>query len=53
MRVDDDSGEAVTGGEMLLRAGDFDGAIANCHEANLKGPHFADPLAKWTMAHGG
>jgi predicted Zn-dependent protease len=31
-------------GEMLLRKGDLDGAIAKFTIANQKGPHFADPL---------
>jgi predicted negative regulator of RcsB-dependent stress response len=34
-------------GEMLLRKGDVDGAIAKFTIANRKGPHFADPLEMW------
>ncbi|HEY3778055.1 MAG TPA: hypothetical protein VGL35_08345 [Rhizomicrobium sp.] len=37
-------------GEMLLRNGDFDGAIAKFAAANSKGPHFADPLEMWGEA---
>jgi tetratricopeptide (TPR) repeat protein len=37
-------------GEMLLHKGDYDGAIARFREANLKGPHFADPLEMWGEA---
>ena len=37
-------------GEMLLRKGDFDGAIAKFEVANRKGPHFADPLDLWGEA---
>jgi tetratricopeptide (TPR) repeat protein len=37
-------------GEMLLRKGDLDAAIAKFHEAILKGPHFADPLEMWGEA---
>ncbi|HEY1614088.1 MAG TPA: hypothetical protein VGF97_10395 [Rhizomicrobium sp.] len=37
-------------GEMLLRHGDYDGAIAKFHVANVKGPHFADPLEMWGEA---
>jgi tetratricopeptide (TPR) repeat protein len=37
-------------GEMLLRKGDFDGAIAKFTIANQKGPHFADPLEMWGEA---
>jgi tetratricopeptide (TPR) repeat protein len=37
-------------GEMLLRKGDFDGAIAKFALANQKGPHFADPLEMWGEA---
>ena len=37
-------------GEMLLRKGDFDGAVANFTIANQKGPHFADPLELWGEA---
>jgi tetratricopeptide (TPR) repeat protein len=37
-------------GEMLLHEGDYDAAIAEFREANLKGPHFADPLEKWGEA---
>ena len=32
---------------MLLEEGKYDGAIAKFREANLKGPHFADPLEMW------
>ena len=34
-------------GAMLLAKGDYDGAIAKFRLANLKGPHFADPLEMW------
>ena len=37
-------------GEALLRKGDNDAAIEEFHEANLKGPHFADPLEMWGEA---
>ena len=37
-------------GEMLLRKGDYDAAIANFTLANQKGPHFADPLEMWGEA---
>jgi tetratricopeptide (TPR) repeat protein len=37
-------------GAMLLRKGDFDGAIAKFTLANRKGPHFADPLEMWGEA---
>ncbi len=37
-------------GEMLLRKGDFAGAIAKFALANQKGPHFADPLELWGEA---
>jgi tetratricopeptide (TPR) repeat protein len=37
-------------GEMLLRKGDLDGAIAKFTLANQKGPHFADPLEMWGEA---
>jgi tetratricopeptide (TPR) repeat protein len=37
-------------GQMLLREGDFDGAIAKFASANRKGPHFADPLEMWGEA---
>ncbi|HEX4301439.1 MAG TPA: hypothetical protein VHZ78_01505 [Rhizomicrobium sp.] len=37
-------------GEMLLRKGDFAGAIAQFDIANRKGPHFADPLELWGEA---
>jgi tetratricopeptide (TPR) repeat protein len=37
-------------GVMLLRKGDYDGAIAKFREANRKGPHFADPLEMWGEA---
>jgi tetratricopeptide (TPR) repeat protein len=37
-------------GEMLLRKGDFDGAIAKFESAHEKGPHFADPLEMWGEA---
>jgi tetratricopeptide (TPR) repeat protein len=34
-------------GEMLLRSGNFSGAIAKFDLAHQKGPHFADPLELW------
>ncbi|MGC8535641.1 MAG: hypothetical protein ACP5QR_08920 [Rhizomicrobium sp.] len=34
-------------GEMLLRQGKFDAAIAKFASAHKKGPHFADPLEMW------
>jgi tetratricopeptide (TPR) repeat protein len=37
-------------GEMLLRKGDYDGAMAKFALAQEKGPHFADPLEKWGEA---
>jgi len=37
-------------GAMLLRKGDFDGAIAKFAAAHDKGPHFADPLEMWGEA---
>jgi tetratricopeptide (TPR) repeat protein len=37
-------------GEILLRKGDCDGAIAKFAVANSKGPHFADPLEMWGEA---
>jgi tetratricopeptide (TPR) repeat protein len=37
-------------GEMLLRKGDPDGAIAKFTVAHQKGPHFADPLEMWGEA---
>ncbi|MBS0279134.1 MAG: hypothetical protein JSR81_16040 [Proteobacteria bacterium] len=37
-------------GQMLLRKGDFDGAIAKFASANRKGAHFADPLEYWGEA---
>jgi len=37
-------------GEMLLRHGDFDGAIAQFDIAHQKGPNFADPLEMWGEA---
>ncbi len=37
-------------GEMLLRKGDFDGAIARFDSAHKKGPRFADPLEMWGEA---
>ena len=37
-------------GAMLLAKGDVDAAIAKLREANLKGPHFADPLEMWGEA---
>ncbi len=37
-------------GEMLMRKGDFDDAIAKFTIANQKGPHFADPLEMWGEA---
>jgi tetratricopeptide (TPR) repeat protein len=37
-------------GEMLLRKGDLDDAIAKFQAAHEKGPHFADPLEMWGEA---
>ncbi len=37
-------------GAMLLRKGDYDGAIAQLKVAHEKGPHFADPLEMWGEA---
>jgi tetratricopeptide (TPR) repeat protein len=37
-------------GTMLLAKGDLDGAIAKFKLANVKGPHFADPLEMWGEA---
>jgi len=37
-------------GEVLLRRGDLDGAIAKFEIANQKGPKFADPLELWGEA---
>jgi len=37
-------------GEMLLREGDIEGAIAKFEAAHRKGPHFADPLELWGEA---
>ena len=37
-------------GAMLFAKGDLDGAIAKFDLANLKGPHFADPLEMWGEA---
>jgi tetratricopeptide (TPR) repeat protein len=37
-------------GEILLRKGDYDAAIAKFKEANAKSPHFADPLEMWGEA---
>ena len=37
-------------GGMLLRKGDYAGAIGKFRAANLKGPHFADPLEMWGEA---
>jgi Flp pilus assembly protein TadD len=37
-------------GAMLQAKGDYDGAIAKFREANLKSPHFADPLERWGEA---
>jgi len=37
-------------GEMLLRRGDFDGAVAKFDAAHGIGPHFADPLEFWGEA---
>ncbi len=37
-------------GRALLDEGDYDGAIAKFGIANLKGPHFADPLEMWGEA---
>jgi tetratricopeptide (TPR) repeat protein len=37
-------------GAMLLGEGKHDAAIAQFRDANLKGPHFADPLEMWGEA---
>ncbi|HEY3778050.1 MAG TPA: hypothetical protein VGL35_08320 [Rhizomicrobium sp.] len=37
-------------GAMLLRRGDYNGAIAKVATAHAKGPHFADPLEMWGEA---
>ena len=37
-------------GAMLLHEGRYDAAIEKFREANLKGPHFADPLEMWGEA---
>jgi len=37
-------------GAMLLRRGEYDGAIAKFVQAHAKGPHFADPLEMWGEA---
>jgi tetratricopeptide (TPR) repeat protein len=37
-------------GEMLLRRGDYAGAIAKFEEAHQRGPHYADPLEMWGEA---
>ena len=37
-------------GAMLMAKGDCDGAIVKFALANLKGPHFADPLEMWGEA---
>ena len=37
-------------GQMLIAKGDLEAAIAKFREANLKGPHFADPLEMWGEA---
>ena len=37
-------------GAMLLRKGDYDDAMEKFRQANLKGPHFADPLEMWGEA---
>jgi tetratricopeptide (TPR) repeat protein len=37
-------------GAMLLHEGKYDAAIEKFREANLKGPHFADPLEMWGEA---
>ena len=37
-------------GEMLLRKGAYDAAIAKFNQAKLKGPRFADPLELWGEA---
>ena len=37
-------------GEILLHEGRYDAAIEKFHEANLNGPHFADPLELWGEA---
>ena len=37
-------------GNALLQRGDYDAAVAEFREANLKAPHFADPLEMWGEA---
>jgi len=37
-------------GAMLLQEGKYDDAIEKFREANLKGPHFADPIEMWGEA---
>ncbi|HWE05831.1 MAG TPA: hypothetical protein VG274_03930, partial [Rhizomicrobium sp.] len=37
-------------GEMLLAKGDYNAAIDKFRDADLKGPHFADPLEMWGEA---
>ena len=37
-------------GAALLAKGDADGAIGKFKEANIRGPHFADPLEMWGEA---
>ncbi|HEX4080729.1 MAG TPA: hypothetical protein VHX61_17855 [Rhizomicrobium sp.] len=37
-------------GAMLLAKGDYNGAIRKFELANVKGPHFADPLEMWGEA---
>jgi len=37
-------------GAMLLRRGDYDGAIAKFEQAHAEGPHYADPLEMWGEA---
>jgi tetratricopeptide (TPR) repeat protein len=37
-------------GAMLLREGKYEEAIAKFREANIKGPHYADPLEMWGEA---
>jgi tetratricopeptide (TPR) repeat protein len=37
-------------GQMLLKKGDYDGAIAKFRQAHERGPKFADPLEMWGEA---
>lgn len=37
-------------GQMLLKKGDYDGAIAKFREAHQRGPKFADPIEMWGEA---